>query len=398
MLASATEIYALKNKGLQISLNKKMKIALSNILTVMFIDYFYKSGRNFEKMKYLFVIIVITLSCSFPVEDDYYPEEEIFSFYTYNIEKEKYKKICSCCSGNPMEARWLIDDSLFVVKSDDIDIMDINGNRIQHIQKPKNIAYFNISENGSMIVLACSDRAGADMYLVETGGYEIIQLTNSPLIVEKYPKFSIDNTKIVYSTYVREGGSGLPSLNIYDIESDSIKTILTRQPGDAESTPFWYPHISKDNKIIYYTRSYTDTVSKEKVSSLYSIHIDGSDNTLLVENVYQFIPTRYAVFGDKIVYEGGEWPLSIYVFDTISKSKKNYGNFIRNECRAIGPNPIFQINKEGTLIVVGTDYCRDTHIYLINVNSDKIKKLAIGNYPNFSSDGNTILFLAKETK
>lgn len=353
---------------------------------------------NFKgMMRYIAAILLSFFSCSSPVGDDLDHNVGKLIFSTMHVDGGEHQKIGDCCEGAGVRLFWFQGDSVFLKQTDILEVINIDGKVRAYIRGPKNISSFDTNKDGSQIVLACSDRAGADLYLVQTGDYEIIQLTDSPLIVERFPRFSEDGNKIVFSTFLRDGADGEPSLNYYDLAKKSITTIIVRQDHNLQSTPFWYPCFGKNDTLIYYIQFFTDSATPQGTNALYSVGLDGNNNTLIDLSARATTPIDYATIGDKLVYEGGDTrPRSIHVYDAASKTITKLGNFAEAECGAIGPSTVLRISEDGSRIVAGTDYCRNVNIYSIDTENLRITKLGIGMTPDISSDGKTILFLKAE--
>ncbi len=250
----------------------------------------------------------------------------------------------------------------------------------------------DVNSDCSYAVLACNGDI-AELYLLNISSLEIKKITNSPQMVERYPRFSQDGQRIVYATQTGKAGTDPVALKLYDLVADSSYLLLLRDSENKHFNPFTTPCFGKNDEIIYYIYNFNETLTYAGTSKLYSLDLKSGKVELIDENVYWATYVKYASIGDRLVYLTHEPFRGIRVYDATSKIFFEPGDRIHNECHAIGPNLILNINPEGSIVVAGTDYCDNTNIYSINIENAKYYPTCLGTSPKLSQDGKTILYV-----
>lgn len=349
-------------------------------------------------------ILIIILCCSFYFiqcsllmdDDDYFGPIEYESFLaSISIDGKNDQKIMSyAISGYATGADmyWLIDKESFLLRRDDLYIYNLNGEVIKIIQKPANIIDMDVSPDGSYAVMACTGDI-AELYLLDIVSLDIRKITDSPEMVERYPRFSQNGQKIVYATAPGKSGKDPLALKLYDMVTDSSCTLKLRDDKNKHFIPFAMPCFGKHDEIVYFINNFDSVLTYAGTSKLYSLNLKSGHVTLIDENAAWAADMKYAPIGNRLVYLTSEPFWGIRVYDAAANRFYELGDKIQTECRAIGPNPILNINREGSIVVAGTDYCSDTNIYSINIENAEYFKIVLGTSPELSRDGKTILYV-----
>ena len=191
--------------------------------------------------------------------------------------------------------------------------------------------------------------ASGDIYIMNMDGTNLQNLTNTPDVQEGYPNFSFDGSQIVYTT-----------------RQDSINSIFIMDANGANKSEV----ISNSTK--YYLYSYPifnangDTIFYKYIGQprgLYSINVDGTNNTLLYEGYVGYTFPSIAADGTKIVF---------YVSNDIFIMNGDGTDITR---LAEGGSPM--ISSNGEKIVFGG-------VKIMNSDGSGLTKLEYGGQPSFS--------------
>jgi len=352
-------------------------------------------------MKQILIIILCCffyfINCSLPFDDcDCSGPIDYESFIaSINIDRTNDQKILSYAissGATSADIHWLGEKPLFILRRDDLYFYNLNGEVIKEIKKPTNIIEIDVSYDGSYAVLACSGDV-AELYLLDNVSYEMRKITDSPGMVERYPRFSQNGQKIVYATMAGKDGKDQLSLMLYDLIADSSYILLLRDDENLHFHPFATPCFGKNDEIIYYINNFNKNLTYAGTSKLYSFNLKSGQVTLIDNNAAWAADMKYATIGDRLVYLTSDPFWGIRVYDATANKFFELGDKIQNECHAIGPNQILNINPQGTIVVAGTDYCSDTNLYSINVDNTEYFKICLGTSPSLSFDGKTILYV-----
>jgi len=142
----------------------------------------------------------------------------------------------------------------------------------------------SISPNGDKIafVQVSPDTGLADIYIMNVDGSNQTRLTYNKNVVDWYPSWSYDGSKIVFESRDPLSGSGG---EIYIINSDgSNQTRLTNI--DEDNYPSYSPSWSPDgSKIVFSSGRENPDVRFEFIAGIFVMDADGSNKTRLTNGV-----------------------------------------------------------------------------------------------------------------
>jgi Periplasmic component of the Tol biopolymer transport system len=188
-----------------------------------------------------------------------------------------------------------------------------------------------------------------DIYTMDIDGTNLQNLTNTPDVQEGYPNFSFDGSKIVYTT--RQ--DSINSIYIMDTNGANKRRII------SNSTKYYlysYPIFNANGDTIFYKY-----IGQPR--GLYSINVDGTNNTLLYEGYVGYTFPSIAADGTKIVF---------YVSNDIFIMNGDGTDITR---LAEGGSPM--ISSNGEKIVFGG-------VKIMNSDGSGLTKLEYGGQPSFS--------------
>ena len=174
--------------------------------------------------------------CSFPTDEDDYSGPMEYDSFLANISingKNDQKITYYSSNSRAVSAKmyWLGEKPLFLLYRDDLYIYNMNGEIINSIKKPANILDMDVNYDGSYAVFACNGDS-AELYLFNISLLEIKKITNSPQMMERYPHFSQDGQKIVYTVQTGNAATDPYALKLYDLVADSSYTLLFSDSGE----------------------------------------------------------------------------------------------------------------------------------------------------------------------
>jgi len=133
--------------------------------------------------------------------------------------------------------------------------------------------------------------SNGDIYVMDIDGTNLQNLTNTQDVNERYPHFSLDGSKIVYT-------SRQDSINsICLMESNGENKIEVLSTNTTKYFIYRYPIFNADSDTIFY--KYLNYPQ----DGLYSIKDDGTNNNLIIEGymIYYYFPS-ISEDGNKIVF------------------------------------------------------------------------------------------------
>ncbi len=198
--------------------------------------------------------------------------------------------------------------------------MNIDGTDLQNLtSKSVGSELPSLSPDSTKIAFSTGD-----IYTMNIDGTNLQNLTNTPDVQEGYPYFSFDGSKIVYTAMQ----DSINSIYIMYANGENKNEVI------SNSTKYYrysYPIFNVDGSTIFYKHA-------KPPRGLYSINVDGTNNTFLYEG-----------------YIGYTFP---------------------------------SITADGTKIV----FYADSHIFTMNGDGTNITELVVGGSPMISSDGSKIVF------
>ena len=328
------------------------------------------------KLKTLFILITVIFvsSCNIAFPGSGSEPNTIYHLSIVNADgtglKHLTDKIRSGGIFTPDDQR-IMGYSGLIGYSDGIWSINIDGTNLQVINDSIQMSVgFRIHPDGEKIVYVITDNLDTDLYIADIDGTNIENLTNTLNIVEYEPKFSQDGSLLLNKkkdyTY---NDSTLHSICYIDIGGTINLPIISvfTESGAVFNDFEW----AGDNKIMYAYWKYGDT------HGLYSINIDGTNNTLLFEGDVNGISV--CDDGSKIVFI---YNSRIWMINSDGTGLIDLGE---------GQNPI--ISSDGEKILFNND-ARE----LVIMDVDGSNRVVLANKPDldgghhFSWDNEKIVF------
>jgi len=315
-------------------------------------------------MKIIQIIVILLISiylfsCTNPYEGEGGWQEDWIATINSTGDSLNYIE-----KGNPRVQFIPYTTKIMLGNSDSITIMNLDGTGKETI----------IDSVGGGTDLPCISRDGTkltfsigDIYIANIDGSNLTNLTNTPDIKEYYPSFSPEGDSIVYTTIL----DTFYSISILDEFGNKIEVIS----NSTKYSNYSYPIFDKSGEKILYKFNGLP-------SGLYSVNVDGSDNTILYEGWIGYNLPSMSLDGGKIVF----WADGhIYIMNDDGTEITDLGEAYNSKC-----NPM--ISLDGSKIVFGYN-----HIYIMNDDGTARKEIASGRNPAFSSDVDKIVFNAVRT-
>jgi len=208
-----------------------------------------------------------------------------------------------------------------------------------------------------------TEKSFSDIYIMNIDGTNLQNLTNTPEVRDRYPHFFPNGDSIVYATE----SDSLITISIIDKDGDNSRTIISNTPTSKLVQRYYYPRFNKGGDKIYYKFIVEN-------GGLYSINIDGTDNTLLFEGHLESHFLSMPDDGSKIVFSCNS---HIYLM-----------NIDGSGILDLGRGGSAMISGDGLKIVFDG-------IGIMNSDGSNIIELARGSNPVFSSNGEKIVFIAE---
>jgi len=268
------------------------------------------------------------------------------------IMDEDGNNVTHLADGSPGSVQFAPDDLKLIINRgpDGIWSMNTDGSEykaiIDTISGGSSLPSIYVDSLGHTLIAFAS----GDIYIMNMDGTNLQNLTNTPDVQEGYPNFSFDGSQIVYTT-----------------RQDSINSICIMDANGANKSEV----ISNSTK--YYLYSYPifnpsgDTIFYKYIGlprGLYSINVDGTNNTILYEGWGGFSFPSVSADGTKIVFYA-----DIYIF-----IMNEDGTDITK--LAEGGEPM--ISSNGEKIVFGG-------VKIMNSDGSGLTKLEYGWNPRFSN-------------
>lgn len=137
-------------------------------------------------------------------------------------------------------------EKILLSGKDRIDVMDSDGtNRSTIIENVGNVVGFN-SDRTKMLM-----EYSGDVYIANTDGTNLINLTNTDDLYEKHPSFSPDEEKVLYNYFYQIDDSTRSKVIAYRNFADGAEKILYQDEGIGY-VGFSYQVMSNDSCIYFY--------------------------------------------------------------------------------------------------------------------------------------------------
>ena len=257
--------------------------------------------------------------------------------------------ILSCCTVTQEEPEWV--DAIF--------IMDDDGSNVTYLidDCPQNVQF---TLDGSKIII---NRGGGGIWIINIDGTESNTLT-SKCVGSELPSLSPDSTKIAFST---------GDIYTMDIDGTNLQN-LTNTIDVMEG----YPNFSFDgSQIVYTTR-------QDSINSICIMDANGANKSEVISNSTKYYLYSYPIFnvsGDTIFYKYRGQPRGLY---SINVDGTNNTLLYEGYVGYTFPS----VSADGTKIV----FYADIYIFIMNEDGTGITKLVEGGEPMISSNGEKIVF------
>lgn len=313
-------------------------------------------------MKIIEIIIILfttiyLFSCTNPYEGEGDWQEDWIATINSTGDSLNYIE-----EGNPRVQFIPNTTKIMLSNSDSITIMNFDGTGKETIidSVEGGTGFPCISLDGTKLTFS-----NYDIYIANIDGSNLTNLTNTSDIIELYPQFSSDGDSIVYTTIL----DTFYSISVIDEFGNNKIEVIS---NSTKYSNYSYPIFDKSVEKIFYKFNGLP-------SGLYSVNVDGSDNTILYEGWIGYNLPSMSLDGGKIVF----WADGhIYIMNEDGTEITDLGEAYNSKC-----NPM--ISYDGSKIVFGYNY-----IYIMNYDGTERKEIASGRNPVFSSDGKKIVFIA----
>lgn len=341
--------------------------------------------------------LLLTLSnCSNPVDDWPNRPEESYPLCMMNSDGSDYQVIqnnitVSCMAIDNAKAQIMVLDGnemkFFNYEGDITHEYDIN---LDGITDP----VFSFNQKFLLCMASDKNSKNKDLYLIPTDGSDLRKLTDSPNVAERYPSFSHQGDKIVYTTL------SVPDYKFSTIEIMELAggdtTVMHSFENHLEPhvsyNPFWYPVFSfDDRKVLFYWQRRNNRTGL-RYTEFHAIHVDNREMTLLDGS---------ASFTGAIVTSAiSDYALYMHLN---SKSHLNLANsngqFFWQPTLMDNYNTIYCFSPTENKFVYAkkarTNFSGD-YVYLGDIEKKCLDKLRLGGHPVYSPDGKKILFVGYE--
>ncbi len=243
-------------------------------------------------------------------------------------------------------------DAIFMMNPDGSDITHIIDEYAENVQ---------FTPDGTRIIM---NKGNKGIWSVKTDGTELTNLT-AISVDSELPSLLPDSSKIAFST---------GDIYIMDIDGTNIQN-LTNTINVMEG----YPNFSFDgSQIVYTTR-------QDSINSIYIMDANGANKSEVISNSTKYYLYSYPIFnsgGDTIFYKYIGQPRGLY-----SVNINGSDNTQLHEGWIGFSFP--SISADGKKIV----FYADSHIFIMNEDGTNIRKLTEGGYPMISPNGEKIVFL-----
>ena len=225
-------------------------------------------------------------------------------------------------------------------------------------------------------IFSASTGADSEIYTVEQGGRNLVNLTNTPAVFEASPVVSPDGKYIAFV--------GLDAdLDIMVMKSDgSERKNLTQHPA-RDAAPAWLP----DGSLVF-------SSNRQGTPNIYSIKIDGSELTNISQGPGLDSTFSLAPYGQKIVFDSDRTGnMDLFIVNIKGENPVNLTNSPSREIEPLwspdGQKIAFRSDKDGgwDLFVVNVDGSSMTNL----TDTPDVDELGISWVP----DGQHLIFFAK---
>jgi TolB protein len=227
---------------------------------------------------------------------------------------------------------------------------------------------------GYMLLVTSVKTGDTEIFSTDPVSGTSVNLTNAPTSEERYPAWSPDGKKIVFTSN-REDGT---TYNLYIAHADgSNLKQLTRLP--AGSVAYW-PSFTADGKFIYFNEGNS--------SMIYRISTDGSDLKQMAEGRDGNISPD----GKKIVFtQKGSQGYGVWVMDANGSNRRQ---IVSMESEIGGVAPVWSYS--GRKIAFSGQVGNYTEIFVCESDGSNLQQLTrlnkISSSPAFSRDDKYITF------
>lgn len=344
---------------------------------------------------YCFVILLGTFfiyQCSQPSNA---PDPEFdLPLSTYNLTTQQTKTL-----SDPNEGRYdqttlffgeedstifIFDNRLILVTPVDLSNIDPLYTITANLDQPFDVS---ISPNKHFFVFSAREQNTSnqpDIYMVDIQKLELMRITDSPNTYYRYPRFSLDNRRLIFSGERKD--INLNTIEIYDLITMTTDTIRIDQSANSQSPQFRFPHFLSNEKILYVSRGFGAFVD-----SIITISPSGNDKQILETACCFVTPLVVSQNGERVVYTTEGNPEKLI---SIRSDGSEYYELINGF--DFGELERFSVSSDGNTIL----YWLEENRNLYYVNSDGTNRRSIANARNgvFSSDLSIIAFASIREK
>jgi Tol biopolymer transport system component len=235
-----------------------------------------------------------------------------WEIYSMNIDGSDQRRLTDDPSDD-LRPTWSPDGTKIIFDSDraglrEIFSMNVDGSDpIRLTYKPRNY-YPSWSPDGKKIVFESDKDLDEEVYVMDADGSNPVNLTknapvNATFGLAPLPKseLDLDNIpyKLVFQSYRETDGKENWEICLIDADGSNLVN-LTNTPDVDER----YPHASPNGQHVVF-ESHEGESEENRIRNVYTMNIDGTDRVKIAENAYQ---PCWGPDGRYIAYLPGEYP------------------------------------------------------------------------------------------
>jgi len=278
--------------------------------------------------------------------------------------------------------------TFFNGKDKDIFVIDTDGKNLINLSNDSsfNDEYPEFSPDGKRVVFINNINNKREIFLVDTNGINLINLSNSPESDDYYPMFSLDCKKLFFLSN-RDG-----NIEIYSVNTDGATLRnLTKDQGDER-----FFELSPDGKLIAYS-----SVENEKVKICF-INTDGSGKKIITDNLIECGTLTWSPNGEKLAIVGKIENPSLGTYSDLNdiflvdKDGKNFHNFTNTPMHKEFFGYWSPDSSKFTFSQYESDLWVDSKVFIVDVSTENYKAIefprAWKEKGKFSLDSKKILY------
>lgn len=337
---------------------------------------------------YSILFSLVIFNCDFPTESESWIEEK----YPFCIidSNGKNLKILKEEGWNGGSLYFISNDKeIIILSSDSFYLLDKETGDEEFIYRIplRDIRDKKLSPDRTFLIFIATNDEGRDLYSVNIDGSNLHRLTYSPTEYKRYPSFSHDGQKIVYSSFYlwSDPNAKEQKITIYSLADSTQKVIISEKNKENVSyTPihYWYPCFSFDNERILFLKS-NEVAGAE--DSLFTIKIDGTNKKLIDPNASNFAPLSVSNNSNRLVYLRYGDPFRVASMNDDGSDLIEIDKDVSFYCDYI-------ISDNGKKVLLWDRHTNENLLYIVDSDGLNRIKLASAIRGSFSISGTKIVY------